>query len=563
MRYIRLVILLVIGMAAFQLVNAQGDHRVLLTPGHTTGSFLNDKINGDTLANGARRDSSAIYVLYRDSLYFQNLIIQNKGVDLKIVAQDGPGYRPYICLYPGGANNLPPGQFVNAKGNVVLKNLVISGVYEYGTYDGGDTTYLGGMQGALFDFAASGFSVTIDSCILTNTNGNHIRTSSTPKNVKITNTIFGNMGFLHRSNLGAGKAIDVRAGSVDSLILQNNTFVNAQDRIVRHYTSTAAIKYFLFDHNTIVNSMSYHGMLSLGKVNSCNITNNLIVDGFALGQDTDYVRQVEFSDSKELDAVGKPRMTWVITELDSGRTTAYSIKNNFYAVSDSGQAFYNQYAAAGVQGEGSPLTWNINSKLGADSVNAFKKVTLALAKAPQVMTRMMRWYRTPIADGGGGKSKDVSKFPWPSLTADYNRVRMEYLDDTLDCSFATSNPAYTGAVGGYPAGDLNWFPAKKAAWMINAIEKTDSKATSFALHQNYPNPFNPATKISYSLNSSALVKLEVFDILGAKVATLVNQVQTPGSYKVDFDGSKLSSGMYIYQLSTPNQMLTKKMMLLK
>jgi hypothetical protein len=559
MRYIRLVILLAICFTALQTSNAQTDHRKFI-PGYKSG-YLNDFINSDTLATGGRRDSSAIYVLYRDSLYLSRLVIQNVGWKLTIVAQDGTGYRPYICLFPGGTNNLPPGQFVNAKGNVELRNLVITGVYEYGTYDGGDTTYVGGMQGALFDFASSGYSVTIDSCILTNTNGNHVRTSSTPKNVKITNTIFGNMGFLHRSNLGAGKAIDVRAGSIDTLLLQNNTFVNVQDRIVRHYTSTAAIKYFKFDHNTIVNSMSFHGMLSLGKVNSCNITNNLIVDGFALGNDTNYVRQVEFSDSKELDTKGNPRMTWVISEVDSGRTTSYAINNNYYVVSDSGQAFYTQYASEGVTGEGSPLTWNINSKLGADSVNAFKKVSLTLAKTPKLMTTMMRWFRTPIANGGGGKSKDVSKFLWPD--DDYDRKRVEYFDDTLDCTYATSNVAYTGAVGSYPAGDLNWFPAKKAAWMINAIEKTDSKATSFALHQNYPNPFNPATKISYSLSSSTQVKLEVFDILGAKIATLVNQNQTAGTYKVDFDGSKLSSGMYIYQLSTPNQVLTKKMMLLK
>jgi hypothetical protein len=553
----------VICLAALQTANAQ-DHRVFLTPGNTTGTFLCDKINGDTLSTGARRDSNAVYVLYRDSLYFSNLIIQNVGYNLKIVAADGGGYRPYICLYPGGKNNLPPGQFINAKGNVELRNLVVAGVYEYGTYDAKDTLYLGGMQGGLFDFAASGFSVTIDSCILTNSNGNHVRTSSTPRNVKITNTIFANMGFLHRSNLGAGKAIDVRAGSVDTLILQNNTFVNAQDRIVRHYTSTAAIKYFLFDHNSIVNSMSYHGMLSLGKVNNCNITNNLLVDAFALGNDTNYVRQVEYSDSKELDAKGNPRMTWVISELDSGRTTSYTIHHNYYVVSDSGQAFYTQYASEGVTGEGSPLTWNINSKLGADSVNAFKKVTLQLKNTPKLMTAMMRWYRTPIAQGGAGKSKDVTNFTWPSLIYDYDRRRMEYFDDTLDCTYPTTNSVYTGSVGGFPAGDLNWFPTRKAAWQATTgIEKSDSKTNSFALNQNYPNPFNPATMISYSILNTSQVKLEVYDILGAKITTLVNQIQTPGSYKVDFDGSKLASGMYIYRLSTPDQMITRKMMLLK
>ncbi len=560
MRKTRLIFLFVLCLMSLQLVMAQTDHRVYVK-GIGSGTYLDDVITTDTISGGARRDSSAIYVLYRDSLYKSRTVIQNIGYKLTIVAEDGPGYRPIVYLYPTVATNLPPGYFINAKGNVEVRNLCISGVWEVGTYDSHDTSYVAGMQGCIFDFAASGFSLTVDSCILSNTNGNHIRSSSTPKNIKVTNTIFANMGFLRRSNLGAGKAFDVRAGSVDTLISVNNTFVNWQDRIIRHYQSTGSIKYLKFDHNTLVNGMSYHGMLSLGKVDKAIITNNLLVDAFALGNDTDAVRQVEFAANNEFDSKGNSRMTWVIAEKDSGRTTAYTIKNNYYAVSDSGQAFYNDFASAGVTGEGSPLSWNLNSKLGADSVNAFKKVSLKLVNTPMLMTNLMRWYRVPIANGGGGKSKDVSKFDWTKY--DYDRRRIEYFDDTLDCTYSTANAAYTGAVGGYPAGDLNWFPAKKADWMINAIEKTDAKAHSFALNQNYPNPFNPATMISYSVLNTSQVKLEVFDILGAKITTLVNQVQSPGSYKVDFDGSKLSSGMYIYQLSTPNQVLTKKMMLLK
>jgi hypothetical protein len=550
---------------SLQFTSAQTDHRYYV-PAYGSGSYLDVVINSDTITTNVRRDSLRIYVLYKDSLYLSHDVIKNTGYKLTIVGNDTGGtWRPYIMLDKTAATKLPPGQFIQAYGDVVLKNLCISGVYEYGTYDSPyDTSYVGGMQGALFNTAAVGLNLTIDSCILTNTNGNHIRTDKAPKNVKITNTIFANMGFLYRSNLGAGKGIDVRNGSVDTLLVQNCTFVNYQDRVIRHLGSISPISYLKFDHNTLVNGMSYHGMLSLGKVLNCNITNNLLVDAFALGADTDAVRQLEFTDSKELDPLNSlGRMTWVISDPDTiGRTSTYAINHNYYVVSDSGQAFFNDYASApGFRGIGDPLTWNINSKLGADSVNAFKKVSLKLTKTPNLMTNMMRWYRTPFADGGAGKSKDVTHFVW--ATDDYDRRRLEYYDDTLDCTYSTSSVAYTGATGTYPAGDLNWFPAKKAAWMINAIEKTDSKATSFALHQNYPNPFNPSTKISYSLLNSAQVKLEVYDVLGAKIATLVNQLQTAGSYKVDFDGSKLASGMYIYQLSTPNQVLTKKMMLLK
>ncbi len=94
---------------------------------------------------------------------------------------------------------------------------------------------------------------------------------------------------------------------------------------------------------------------------------------------------------------------------------------------------------------------------------------------------------------------------------------------------------------------------------------------NFALMQNYPNPFNPTTIISYVIARSEatrqsvdlLVQLKVYDILGRKVATLVNKKQTPGKYSVKFDASNLSSGIYFYTLRAGEFTATKKMILMK
>ncbi|MDZ7764517.1 MAG: T9SS type A sorting domain-containing protein [Melioribacteraceae bacterium] len=86
---------------------------------------------------------------------------------------------------------------------------------------------------------------------------------------------------------------------------------------------------------------------------------------------------------------------------------------------------------------------------------------------------------------------------------------------------------------------------------------------TFELMQNYPNPFNPTTKIEYSLPNSGKVLLKIFDALGQTVEVLVNDIQSAGSYSVNFDGSNLSSGVYIYQLQYNNQQITKKMNLVK
>jgi hypothetical protein len=90
----------------------------------------------------------------------------------------------------------------------------------------------------------------------------------------------------------------------------------------------------------------------------------------------------------------------------------------------------------------------------------------------------------------------------------------------------------------------------------------------FAVSQNYPNPFNPSTKIDYQVPVDAKVLMEVYNIAGQKVSELVNQNQTAGYYTVDFGGSELSSGVYVYRIvandaAGHNFSSIKKMMLLK
>ncbi len=81
---------------------------------------------------------------------------------------------------------------------------------------------------------------------------------------------------------------------------------------------------------------------------------------------------------------------------------------------------------------------------------------------------------------------------------------------------------------------------------------TSNLPDHYTLSQNYPNPFNPTTTIEYELPKDAFVKLIVYDILGREVQTLVNQEKAAGSYKVIFDGSNLSSGVYFYRITFTN-----------
>ncbi len=88
-------------------------------------------------------------------------------------------------------------------------------------------------------------------------------------------------------------------------------------------------------------------------------------------------------------------------------------------------------------------------------------------------------------------------------------------------------------------------------------------ADDYKLYQNYPNPFNPVTKISYKLNTEGFVSLKVYNLVGQVVATLVNETKEAGVYSVTFDGSQLTTGIYLYKLQVNGFTSVKRMTLIK
>ncbi len=88
-------------------------------------------------------------------------------------------------------------------------------------------------------------------------------------------------------------------------------------------------------------------------------------------------------------------------------------------------------------------------------------------------------------------------------------------------------------------------------------------ASTYSLEQNFPNPFNPTTTISFTIPTTSNVSLNVFNILGREVATLINETKIAGNYSINFNASDLSSGVYFYKLTTGNFTSTKKFILMK
>jgi len=87
--------------------------------------------------------------------------------------------------------------------------------------------------------------------------------------------------------------------------------------------------------------------------------------------------------------------------------------------------------------------------------------------------------------------------------------------------------------------------------------------TEYSLEQNFPNPFNPSTKIKFQIPKDGFVSLKVYDILGNEITNLVNEEKSRGRYEVNFNGSSLANGAYIYKIQSGDFISSKKMILLK
>jgi len=136
----------------------------------------------------------------------------------------------------------------------------------------------------------------------------------------------------------------------------------------------------------------------------------------------------------------------------------------------------------------------------------------------------------------------------------------EKVDDFVHLFYVNDKDA-----GGIPQteGTITDNPMLYLKYGVTGIDDNTTAPRSFSLKQNYPNPFNAQTNIDFNLEKNSRVELAVYNLLGAKVATLVNGQMEAGAHSVNFDASKVSSGIYYYSLKTNGSEVTKKMTLLK
>lgn len=508
---------------------------------------LNLAIEGDTLADGSPASMNRVWRLQRGGVYLLNGTISGNGSPLRIVAAEGDGPRPLLIStadQTGFASRyFRPG--VDAE----WKGLYISGIDNLGKKPEDNT----------FRLEKKGGRYVIDDVVADGDDQAFVRMNAEGQKLYVTNTIFANA--FRVSNPDNGRFIDTRGNTQDTIFVQNCTFYVGTQRPIR--SGGGIIKNIVVDHVTFDKPAGWPQEFELGKAINCQFTNNLLRD---MGYEGRELMAVDSTNEVVI-----PIETLGAVFPDSQRV--YQVKNNVMGWSPEVKAWI----------------------LSKDSLELYtwhdKPTEQLIATFPNMISENNIFEDVQFSDGpesalivaysehryndnrNNNNNPDIRHDRNGVGTLQDNPETFGPAADDYNFDYASTYAAYTHAEGGFPAGDLNWFPDKLAAWrdFVSSVDADDNRpmAATFALEQNYPNPFNPSTTIAYHLRTAAAVKLTVYNVLGQKVRALVNERrQQAGTHRIQWDGRDdagraVTSGMYLYRLETDDQAQTKSMLLLK
>ncbi len=467
---------------------------------------------------------------------------------------------------------------MNVQNDLLIKNIDL----EIGNSAGNN----GGW--AFFNFGGAGERLQVDNCIMEHTWWCWVGGPPANTRVFFTNDYMVNMdGHTCRRN---GGITDFNSGGVtqeDTLFVQNCTHVNFQGTAYKFRYGVNVHK-VVFNHNDFIDCAGYIFMNN-GDQTNMSETNNIFVNCQLQG----YAPPLFKADAGEVDMDGEP-MGLVNLRVDSvfnaNGKNFYADRNLAYwdpSLSDIISTLNSNKVDGSTQWVSQMITMNSRTdSLFADKTNyplltngtwynqlpTFKNTdvlfTTQLATIKSYAIACVdTTYGTPMPSWRQPSNPEASNFvyaDWPI---------------PIDLSYTDSN-LLTAGLGGFPLGDLDWFPSTYVTWKaqestelanianvlqngLTAVESIPNVPNKFTLQQNYPNPFNPSTEISYTIPKSSFVTLKVYNMLGQEVATLVNGFKSANTYKVQFNAAGLASGIYIYQLKSGDNVMSKKMILMK
>ncbi|MHB1688232.1 MAG: T9SS type A sorting domain-containing protein [Ignavibacteriaceae bacterium] len=513
---------------------------------------INDFISGDTTATGARVNPNRVYKLHRDSIFFFTGKI-NANFHLTLIAGNGNGALPVIepAILP---DNSRPSTFINLlSGGLTFKQLYLLGIAP-------DELPVG--NGIAINIAGDSMKIKADSCIFDGWSNRAFSAGGKNNGYWITDNIFRNQQS-YTAWLWGDAWISLSNIPTDTVHFANNTmFCNNSYALAFVYYN----KYLVFNHNTVF--LTNGNPLWLFNLTNGVITNNIFYGVEAAAEVNAELHSGRFdSDGQIVSVISFDTLTTVASNYgikEAQRNikvdnNAYfwpqSIKDFWKSINDTASSAHLLYTPEWMNSRTQNMFTNKTTWPNFEASNNVNVNPGFSASMEDRAISSFLHYVYLIRSNGLGSS-----LWW------YNPTGSVYpLTQPVPENLAYSNTSLQSAgTDGFALGDLNWFPEQHNQWLVTDVKKEKGFApTEYSLDQNYPNPFNPSTFISYSLQKEGNVSLKVFNILGQEVNTLVNKVQTAGSYKVSFNANSLSSGVYFYTLSTNGFMQIKKMMLLK
>jgi hypothetical protein len=511
--------------------------------------------------NAAGEQLHDIYRLERGKYYFYNQSPVFKN-PITLVA-DPPGTTdetkpPKIIVTADDEGSVPYAHCIETFADLTVKNIAFSTTSTDGGYSWANAILL----------HTDGLRIVLDGCHFTLTGWGILEAAVDNTVFVVTNSHIRNATVYDYGDSWCPFFFEIDVGSVDSLIVANNTWFNMQGSVL-NIEQQNFVRYFLFDHNTLVNVIrGFTPLVShLESVISNNIFYNVepysvLATQAAAGEDGMNLSVI----NADTLAGNEPGSTTVAPMTESERICV--VKNNAYFFSQGVQDYWTTHDSVVATAWMNSVTQAMfDDDVGYPSFIAENNVNIDPGFTEFGGTDSMVVKMNEHRSGGG-----FGFWGWyhPDTVGYPTALSWAILQWPLPEDFSYSADI-TGS-DGFHVGSLQYYPSELAAYDIPLAidgDKGGSVPIDFLLAQNYPNPFNPATTIDYQLHAMSDVSLTVYNLLGQEIKTLVNASQVAaGPYSVVWDGTdsssmKVSNGIYFYRLKTSTGSLTRKMVLLK
>jgi len=497
-------------MIVISIVHMAGaQQRVVSIRGIIPGEpLVYDQIYNAITADAPNRvaNKNVVYELKRGQVYLGMSTINTTDFDLYIRAEQGTGPLPivfHVLNSAGGSSAM-----ITARKNLTLENIEFDGKHSDGTL-GNRFLNMYGLNGR----------VILKGCRIINDRGGAFSIQVDDVKFYMIDCIIGNQGH-HISVGGNGRALDIRTTNrVDSVVFVNNTIYNLSDRVFRNMAPV--INYIRFDHNTILNVQGYHGCIQLGKTKKSVITNNILANPLTYGD--------RFPSRWRGEQMQPDKAFAVVTHdsLSSKLTSAtVEMRNNNIYHDKMFVDFFNQTPPNDSIGDVRPINNAIIKFLGADLSKAYFNEPLVFknsSDSKMLYEFLTYWVTHPKASVYPNNFSTIYPYEW-------------------DVTYPTTSKSYTAGDNGYPVGDLNAWPAKKALWAKSAslvIGNSGNLNTDegIGISHCFPNPFTGQTSVFYTVKKAQKVEVSIYNSVGQKTRTLVNSTLNEGEYSILWDGT--------------------------